>query len=292
MRHRRQDRLRGVTPPSHGGNQKADLNHLGIHTTTARGACCREAVIGGVRLVDFQASPKSISHQPKHNSRVTLYCPEERLRKFATDRLYGNWETMRGLHKAFLMQASDVEITKQYSTELRGMAEYYKLANNFAKALWKLQFLWRQSYLKTLAAKHDTSVQKMVDTLNRGSYLAVRVYGKSGEIRHEEKLFDLKSIDREKKSGDEVDSLPLVAQYTVRTELQKRREARQCEYCEKEEGYHEVHHIRKLADIAKGKAPWEKLMIARRRKTLVLCIECHDRLHAGTLPDRRFLLKE
>ena len=69
MRHRRQDRLRGVTPPSHGGNQKADLNHLGIHTTTARGACCREAVIGGVRLVDFQASPKSISHQPKHNSR-------------------------------------------------------------------------------------------------------------------------------------------------------------------------------------------------------------------------------
>ena len=70
MRHRRQDRLRGVTPPSHGGNQKADLNHLGIHTTTARGACCREAVIGGVRLVDLQASPKSISHQPKHNSRV------------------------------------------------------------------------------------------------------------------------------------------------------------------------------------------------------------------------------
>src|SRR6266849_4700871 len=30
MRHRRQDRLRGVTPPSHGGNQKADLNHLCI----------------------------------------------------------------------------------------------------------------------------------------------------------------------------------------------------------------------------------------------------------------------
>ena len=71
MRYRRQDRLRGVTPPSHGGNQKADLNHLCIHTTTARGACCREAVIGDVRLVDLQANPKSISHQPKHNSRVT-----------------------------------------------------------------------------------------------------------------------------------------------------------------------------------------------------------------------------
>ena len=250
-----------------------------------------------ITVINSEKIVKSVYHGQHVKRRagkahITLYCPEERLRKFATDRLYGNWETMRGLHKTFLMQASDVEITKQYSTELRGMAEYYKLANNFAKALWKLQFLWRQSYLKTLAAKHDTSVQKMVDTLNRGSYLAVRVYGKSGEIRHEEKLFDLKSVDREKQSDDEVDSLPLVMQYTVRTELQERRDARRCEYCKKEEGYFEVHHIRKLADIAKGKAPWEKLMIARRRKTLVLCIECHDRLHAGTLPDRRFLLKE
>ena len=70
--YRRQDRLRGVTPPSHGGNQKANLNHLCLHTTTARGACCREAVRGELRLVDLQANPKSISHQPKHNSRVTI----------------------------------------------------------------------------------------------------------------------------------------------------------------------------------------------------------------------------
>jgi hypothetical protein len=37
MRRRRQDRLRGVTPPSHGGTRQADLNHPCIHTTTARG---------------------------------------------------------------------------------------------------------------------------------------------------------------------------------------------------------------------------------------------------------------
>jgi len=70
IRHRCQDRLCGVTPPNHGGNQKADLNHPCIHTTTARGACCREAVIGEVRLVDLSANQKSISHQPKHNCRV------------------------------------------------------------------------------------------------------------------------------------------------------------------------------------------------------------------------------
>ena len=176
---------------------------------------------------------------------------------------------------------------------MRGLAEYYKIANNFKKAFWgKLYKLWKESYLKTLAAKHQTSVYKMAMTLNRGEYLAVRVYGKNGEVKHEEKLFDLKSIDDSKENGEKVDNLPLIMQYSARTELQKRREARQCEYCEKEQGYFEVHHVRKLADIKKGKASWEKLMIERRRKTLVLCIECHDQLHTGTLPDRRFLVKE
>ncbi len=227
---------------------------------------------------------------------VTLYVPEERLQKFATDRKYGNWETLKAAEKPFLMQASDVEITKQYSTEMRGLAEYYKIANNFKKALWgRIYKLWSESYLKTLADKHQTTVHQMATTLNRGEYLAVRVYGKgeeSGKVRHEEKLFDLKSIDMQEKSGEKVDNLPLIMQYTVRTELQKRREARVCEYCERKDGYFEVHHGRKLADIKKGKAPWEKLMIARRRKTLVLCIECHDKLHAGTLHDRRHLAKE
>ena len=42
------------------------------------------------------------------------------------------------------------------------------------------------------------------------------------------------------------------------------------------------YHIKKLKDL-KGKAPWEKLMIARKRKTMVLCIGCHHKLHAGKL---------
>jgi len=251
-----------------------------------------------ITVINSEKIVKSI-YQGQHVRRragkahVTLYVPQERLQKFATDRRYGNWETVKATHKPILMQVSDVEITKQYSTEMRGLAEYYKIANNFKKAFWgKLYKLWKESYLKTLAAKHQTSVYKMAMTLNRGEYLAVRVYGKNGEVKHEEKLFDLKSIDDSKENGEKVDNLPLIMQYSARTELQKRREARQCEYCEKEQGYFEVHHVRKLADIKKGKASWEKLMIARRRKTLVLCIECHDQLHTGTLPDRRFLVKE
>ena len=37
----------------------------------------------------------------------------------------------------------------------------------------------------------------------------------------------------------------------------------------------EVHHIRKLGNL-KGKEAWERQMIERHRKTMILCVECHD----------------
>jgi hypothetical protein len=45
-----------------------------------------------------------------------------------------------------------------------------------------------------------------------------------------------------------------------------------------------VHHIRKLADLAKAGADqpvWIQQMVKRRRKTLVVCDECHRHIHAG-----------
>jgi predicted HNH restriction endonuclease len=47
----------------------------------------------------------------------------------------------------------------------------------------------------------------------------------------------------------------------------------------------EAHHIRKLANLhRKGRRnppDWVQKMIAIRRKTLIVCQECHDNIHAG-----------
>jgi len=47
----------------------------------------------------------------------------------------------------------------------------------------------------------------------------------------------------------------------------------------------EVRHIRKLADIQKkGKVyipQWAQIMISRRRKSLVICRDCHEDTHYG-----------
>ena len=40
----------------------------------------------------------------------------------------------------------------------------------------------------------------------------------------------------------------------------------------------EIHHVNKLKNL-KGKLPWEVAMIAKRRKTLVVCHNCHVMIH-------------
>jgi hypothetical protein len=126
----------------------------------------------------------------------------------------------------------------------------------------------------------------MATMLNRGDYYAVKMWDKEGNEK-EYPLFRLKLIDREKARGAAVDNGPFTFHLTSGTELHARMTANKCEYCKKEGGYFEVHHVRKLADIKEGTEKWQRKMIERQRKTLILCIDCHKRLTAGTLPDYR-----
>jgi hypothetical protein len=44
----------------------------------------------------------------------------------------------------------------------------------------------------------------------------------------------------------------------------------------------EVHHIKKIATLAQkgtAKTAWQKRMLARNRKTLIICQQCHGNIH-------------
>ncbi|MEU6012034.1 hypothetical protein [Streptomyces sp. NPDC047453] len=54
-----------------------------------------------------------------------------------------------------------------------------------------------------------------------------------------------------------------------------------CEVCGNT-GDVQVHRVRALADLARAGWPpsdWSRVMLDRRRKTLVACDACHDRIH-------------
>ncbi|MFD0504470.1 hypothetical protein ACFQ0G_19175 [Streptomyces chiangmaiensis] len=47
----------------------------------------------------------------------------------------------------------------------------------------------------------------------------------------------------------------------------------------------EVHHIRRLSELHPGsqaqQPDWAKQMASRRRKTLIVCRDCHSGIHSG-----------
>jgi hypothetical protein len=86
---------------------------------------------------------------------------------------------------------------------------------------------------------------------------------------------------------EHVDKMPTTAHLRFgRSTLEQRLTASSCESCGKAGGYFAVHHVRKLKDL-QGKEWWEQVMSYRKRKTMILCIECHDLLHAHQLSNRQ-----
>jgi group II intron reverse transcriptase/maturase len=219
--------------------------------------------------------------------RLQLQIPPEKLRKFGLSKSYGNYDTGKPRHKQELINLSDAEITLAYNAELRGLANYYALALNEKRDLGKLAYLWWGSLLKTLARKHKTTVNKTAKRLktDEGYQLVVRSEHKTRIIR----VFRLKDLRPPLAVDHHLDLQPNILALTLsRSELIRRLNAEHCEYCGTNEGPFEVHHIRKLKDVGHGKQLWQKVMASRNRKTLILCVQCHDLLHAGKLPDASY----
>lgn len=80
----------------------------------------------------------------------------------------------------------------------------------------------------------------------------------------------------------EIDNEPITLKYSGRTSLIDRLLANICEWCGATGIPLEIHHVQKLKDL-KGKKRWEQKMIARKRKTLAMCVKCHHDLHNGKL---------
>ena len=216
---------------------------------------------------------------------INLLVPESKVRDFVKRKRYGNLNNGRNweaLHRAELLNNSDYEILTQYNNEVRNFAEHCKIASNFYQRLGHLHYIAQTSLVKTLAHKHKVSVAKIYQRYIDGEDKRLTVV--DGKYRKE--WFKLKDINRKAKTKG-VDEVYNHMHHSRRSEITERLNAEECEYCGKTGGYFEVHHVRKMADIKEGKKLWQKVMIARNRKKLVICVECHDLLHAGKLPDFR-----
>lgn len=218
---------------------------------------------------------------------VCLEMPQEIMRKKLLEygamvietTVYGkeNWKPKA---RYYLKDNDDLEILDQYNSEIRGFRNYYGIANNASHAN-AFGYIMRYSMYKTFATKYRTNMGKIIGRYRIGKEFGVRFTDKKGKDKF--RLFYNEGYARKPvQKTARVDSLPRTVKYASKASLMARLSARKCELCGRTDCEIEMHHVRKLKNLT-GKTYWERHMIARNRKTLALCKDCHNKLHAGKL---------
>lgn len=184
--------------------------------------------------------------------------------------------TLFPVHRNTLLRCTDLEILTVYNEELRGICNYYRLASNYHKLKYFV-YLMKYSCLKTLAAKHKCSISKIMGMYRDGKGGWAISYDTKAGKKHRY-FADYMDCKKSGYYSDFISNSAVVYGNSV-TSLEKRLKANVCELCGTTESeFYEIHHVNKLKNL-KGKQAWEIIMLAKRRKTLVVCRECHHKIH-------------
>jgi group II intron reverse transcriptase/maturase len=220
-----------------------------------------------------------------YGKKVVLKLPMETMRKKLMDcgalklinhNGHEKWKPqMRNRYK----NNDDLEILDAYNAEIRGFCNFYSIANNSSE-LHNFRYIMEYSMYKTFASKYNTTMGKILAKYKINKEFTIFYESKKGEKK--KRVLFKASFKRKKESLlPDSDNIPTIrfAEYT--TSLIERLKAQQCELCGAN-GTLEMHHVRKVKDL-NGKERWKILMIARRRKTMAVCQECHWKIHAGKI---------
>jgi hypothetical protein len=183
-----------------------------------------------------------------------------------------------------MVNEADYNIVARFGAEYRGIVQYYLLAGDVFR-LHRLRWVMETSMLKTLAGKHGSTVSKMA-----ARYKAKVQTPHGLRTRFEAKIeragrkplvawFGGIPLKRQKSAvlTDRQHTGPVYPNRQLVTRLLTGR----CELCERSDGI-QVHHVRAFADLTRPGQPqpaWAQAMAKSRRKSLVVCGDCHDLIH-------------
>jgi hypothetical protein len=256
-----------------------ELNHAKTLISHARSQPARFL---GYDIIVQHCDTKLTGGRRAANGKIALRVPPDVVRaQCARYRQHGKpW------HRSRLQNLPDYDIVRIYGAEYAGVVNYYLLAQDVSR-LHTLQWNALTSMLKTLAAKHRSSVTKMAArhqakvTTDDGPRTCFEA-----RLKREGKK-DLVArfggiILRQDRRAVITDPAP-VPYITPRKELIHRLRKRRCELCEHGTTV-TVHQVARLADLGTtgpGQPAWAALMAKMRRKTLIVCAPCHACIHAN-----------
>jgi group II intron reverse transcriptase/maturase len=225
------------------------------------------------------------------NGKIALLMPRNVVQK------YRDLYSVKGKihHRTELLADTDYTILQRYQAVLRGLYNFYCMAVNVSKRMNFIQWVLETSLTKTLAHKHQCSVnqiyakyRKILPDFGDGESRVLAVVIKRPDKDPLVAVFGGIPFKRNPQGMGVTDFQFREAWHAgsnERSEVVQRLLAGKCELCDAEDVPLAVHHVRKLADIDRpGRRPkndWERLMSARNRKTLVVCQPCHHKIHSG-----------
>ena len=163
------------------------------------------------------------------------------------------------------------DILAQYNAETRGLYNYYSLAANVSKECASFAFIMKMSMFKTLGWKLNTSARKVRQKYQKDKDFVIPYNDAKGKQKY--RVFYNEGFKKRNAQFDvDYDKLPQTM-YVPYPSLVERLKDGRCELCGKE-GKVVMHHVRTLTKL-KGNNEWEKLMLKRQRKTLVVCEDCN-----------------
>lgn len=164
------------------------------------------------------------------------------------------------------------DILAQYNAETRGLYNYYSLAANVSKECASFAFIMKMSMFKTLGWKLNTSARKVRQKYQKDKDFVILYNDAKGKQKY--RVFYNEGFKKRNAQFDvDYDKLPQTM-YVPYPSLVERLKDGRCELCGKE-GKVVMHHVRTLTKL-KGNNEWEKLMLKRHRKTLVVCEDCNS----------------
>jgi group II intron reverse transcriptase/maturase len=216
------------------------------------------------------------------NGQVALRVPLDVIRTKCGPYLQGG----KPAKQKALTNGDDYTIVATFGAIYRGIVQYYLPAGDVHR-LHRLRWVMETSMLKTLAGKHRSSVSKMAakHKAKIATSHGLRTCFEARIEREGRQPLVARFGDiplRRQKAATVTDRQPIRVDYPHK-ELISRLLADTCEICQ-HAGNVQVHHVRKLADLdipGPLQPQWAAAMAKRRRKTLVVCTACHDRIHTG-----------
>lgn len=164
------------------------------------------------------------------------------------------------------------DILAQYNAETRELYNYYSLAANVSKECASFAFIMKMSMFKTLGWKLNTSARKVRQKYQKDKDFVIPYNDAKGKQKY--RVFYNEGFKKRNAQFDvDYDKLPQTM-YVPYPSLVERLKDGRCELCGKE-GKVVMHHVRTLTKL-KGNNEWEKLMLKRHRKTLVVCEDCNS----------------